>query len=540
MERIYLLAILATFFVFNATAQTVAKFDDLTLAPAKFWNGSDLSGSFKSAGITFYNTFTKSSYGDYWSGFAYSNTTDNTTAGYGNQYSAITLKGYEGSANYAVCYPSPSAELGFGAAAHATGFYVTNSTYAYLSMKNGDAFAKKFGGTSGNDPDYFKLMIEALDANSKPVDTVYFYLADFRSTDNSKDYILNKWTWVDLSELKEARKLRFSLSSSDNSYGYMNTPDYFCMDNFNGEKPYDYKPVTFANFENVNLGTQGFYNGSDGKGGFTSGNFRFFTDYTAEWDSWSGFAVSNKTDVTTYGYGNQYSAITGKGVNGSANYSVAYPNPVSTIAFKDTIVSGLYVTNSTYAYLSMKNGDAYAKKFGGESGNDPDWLLLTIRGFDSAGKSTGEVNINLADFAYSNNANDYILNTWKWVNLKILGRISKLEFSLRSTDNSNWGMNTPGYFCIDNLNQEIVTSTSEFQQIKATVFPNPFVDRIVISGINGTVRVSISDISGRKVAEYLNVSNNQPITDLDKLTSGVYLLKIEEGKNQFTTKLIKK
>ena len=290
----------------------------------------------------------------------------------------------------------------------------------------------------------------------------------------------------------------------------------------------------------MNLGTSGFYNGSDGKGGFASGNFRFFTDYTAEWDSWSGFAASTKTDATTPGYANQYSAITGKGVAGSAGYAIAYPNPVSTIAFKDTIVSGLYVTNSTYAYLSMKNGDAYAKKFGGESGNDPDWLLLAIEGFDSDNHSTGKVEVSLADFAYSINTNDYILNTWKWVNLQKLGRISKLEFSLRSTDNGNWGMNTPGYFCIDNLNHEILTSTTELQQIQASVFPNPFVDQIVISGISGTAKVSISDISGRKVAEYLNVSNNQSITNLDRLTSGVYFLKVEEGKNQFTTKLIKK
>ena len=540
MKQIYMMALLATFIVFNATAQTVAKFDDLSLAPETFWNGSDLSGSFKSSGITFYNAYTKSSYGDYWNGFIYSNSTDATTAGYNNQYSAITGKGYEGSANYAVCYPSPSAELELKASAQTTGFYVTNSTYAYLSMKNGDGFAKKFGGESGNDPDYFRLMIEALDTNGKPVDTVYFYLADFRSTDNSKDYILNKWTWVDLSELKEAKKLRFSLSSSDNSYGYMNTPGYFCMDDFNGEKPYNYQPVTSASFENLNLGTKGFYNGSDGKEGFASGNFRFFTDYTADWDSWSGFAASNKTDVTTPGYINQYSAITGKGVNGTTNYAVGYPFPVSKITFADIIVSGLYVTNSTYAYLSMKNGDGFAKKFGGESGNDPDWLLLTIQGFNSEGKSTGEVNVNLADFAYSNNSNDYILDTWKWVDLKKLGRISKLEFSLRSTDNSDYGMKTPGYFCIDNLNHEIVTSTSELHQIQARVFPNPFVDKIVISGITGTAKVSISDISGRKVAEHLNVSNNQTITNLDQLTSGVYILKIEEGKNQFTTKLIKK
>lgn len=542
MKHIYFLAFLATFLVLGAQAQSVAKFDDLPLAPEKFWNGSDLSGNFKSADVTFYNVYTKSAYGDYWNGFVYSNTTDATTAGYTNQYSAITGKGYNGSSNYAVCYPSPSAIAEYKTPAKTSGFYVTNSTYAYLSMKNGDDFAKKFGGATGNDPDYFKLMIEALDADSKPVDTVYFYLADFRFADNSKDYILDKWTWVDLGELKEAKKLRFSLSSSDNSFGYMNTPGYFCIDDLNGEKPYEYKPVTYASFENIDLTANGYYNGSDGKTSFSSGNFRFFTDFTHSdyGDYWSGFAVSNKTDKNTAGYANQYSAITGKGVDGSANYAVAYPFPVSTIAFKDTIVSGVYVTNSTYAYLSMKNGDDYAKKFGGASGNDPDWFLLTIKGFNSENKSTGEVYFNLADFAYSINTNDYIVNTWKWVDLKKLGRISKLEFSLRSSDSGAWGMNTPGYFCIDNLNQEIVTSAPVVEQMQAAVFPNPFVSSITISGINRSAVVSISDISGRKILEYTNVSDNQTLSNLEHLNSGVYILKVEEGSKLYTQKLVKK
>ena len=537
MKHIYL-AIVAIFFAFISVAQSVAKFDDLNLAPEKFWNGSDLSGSFKSGGIAFHNSYNND--WQYWSGFAYSNIIDIVTEGYGNQYSAITGRGYAGSANYAVCYPSPSAEASFSAVTKVSGFYITNSTYAYLSMKNGDQFSKKFGGENGSDPDFFKLMIEALNDAGKPVDTVYFYLADFRFADNSKDYILNKWSWVDLSELKEANKLRFSLSSSDNSYGFMNTPGYFCMDDLNGEKPYDYQPVTSAGFENLNLGTQDFYNGSDLKGSFTSGNFRFLNDYNADWGSWSGFAASNQTDTKTPGWANQYSAITSQGVAGTPTYAVAYPTPVSTILFKDTIVSGLYVTNSTYAYLSMKNGDVFSKKFGGETGNDEDYLILTIEGFNSENQSSGKVEFFLADFLYSINTNDYILDTWKWVNLSKLGRISKLEFSLRSSDNGNWGMNTPGYFCIDNLNHEILTSSPNIQQMQASVYPNPFSDRITISGIKSNAKVVISDVSGRIVNEYVNVSNNQMINRLDNLKSGVYFLEITEGKNRFTTKLLKK
>ena len=62
-------------------------------------------------------------------------------------------------------------------------------------------------------------------------------------------------------------------------------------------------------------------------GGFVSQGATFFTAKT--WDPvwggfWDGWAYSNMTDTTTKGYQNQYSAITGRGVNGSSNYGVAY------------------------------------------------------------------------------------------------------------------------------------------------------------------------------------------------------------------------
>lgn len=536
MKHIYL-AIFAFIFVLRLNAQSIATFENINLPSESFWNGSDQSGSLASGGFTFYNSY-NADWGS-WSGFAISNTTDVTTPGLENQYSAITGTGNNGSSNYSVCYPSPSAEIDISATGKVSGFYITNSTYAYLSMKNGDAFAKKFGGESESDPDYLKLLIEALDADGNIVDSTNFYLADFRFADNSKDYILNQWTWVDLSQLRTASKLRFSMSSSDNSYGYMNTPGYFCMDDFNSEKPYGYQPVTVANFENLDLGTQGYYNGSDGNGGFTSGNFRFLTEYNADWASWSGFAASTQNDPTTPGWENQYSAITGTGVAGTPGYAVAYPSPVSTILFNDTIVSGLYVTNSTYAYWSMKNGDAFAKKFGGESGTDDDYFILTIEGFNLANQSTGKVEFFLADFTYSISSNDYILDTWKWVDLQKLGRISKLEFSLRSSDNSYGYMNTPGYFCIDNVNRQIPTPVAEIQKLQAKVFPNPFTDQITFSGIKNKASVVITDLSGKKVAKYLNVTNNQIINNLKFLKSGMYLVQVIEGSQESVAKLVK-
>jgi len=96
-------------------------------------------------------------------------------------------------------------------------------------MKDGDAFSKKFGGISGNDPDYFKLSI-ARWVGGAVLDTFQFYLADFRFADNAQDYIIKNWTNISLFE-REMDSLSFSLSSSDNGDFGMNTPAYFCLDN---------------------------------------------------------------------------------------------------------------------------------------------------------------------------------------------------------------------------------------------------------------------------------------------------------------------
>jgi len=115
--------------------------------------------------------------------------------------------------------------------------YVTNTTYAYLSMRNGDQFAKKFGGTDGNDPDWLKLTITGIDKDNNPTEQVVFFLADFRFSDNSQDYIIDKWKWVDLTSLGTVVGLELSISSSDVGAFGVNTPSYFALDALNGIYP---------------------------------------------------------------------------------------------------------------------------------------------------------------------------------------------------------------------------------------------------------------------------------------------------------------
>jgi len=104
-------------------------------------------------------------------------------------------------------------------------------------MLEGDYTATPFGGTSGDEPDWFKLTATGKNAGGETVGTLEFYLADYRFENNDDDYILNTWEWFDLSPLGTVASISFGLSSSKNNSGGMITPAYFCMDNFNGVGP---------------------------------------------------------------------------------------------------------------------------------------------------------------------------------------------------------------------------------------------------------------------------------------------------------------
>lgn len=205
-------------------------------------------------------------------------------------------------------------------------------------------------------------------------------------------------------------------------------------------------------FESVALDGSGYQNGSNSGDNFTISGTTFVNDYYAPYDSWSGFAFSNHTDTTTTGYLNQYSAISGSGADGSSQYAVGYgPATITLPALTDFTGMGAFINNTTYAALSMRDGDGYAKKFGGASGDDPDFFLLTIKGYANGVPTAGSVEFYLADFRFTNNANDHIVTDWTEVDFSALGTVNELRFSLTSSDNGTFGMNTPSYFVLDNI-----------------------------------------------------------------------------------------
>ena len=238
MKSIAVAGILASASIVTATA-SVIDFDDLTVPLSGYENGEHLTGAFTSRGAGF-NNFYDETFGPYFEGFAYSMKGDTTTAGYLNQYSVFTGGGSDANG---VAVPGNVFGVGFVGftvpaislapdQSRPLSLRVTNTTYAALSMTNGDGFSKKFGGLSGNDPDFFKMTVSALDASDALIGTLEVYLADFRFANNSLDYILRDWTEVDLTSFGDGvNELRFTLASSDNGQFGINTPAYFAIDN---------------------------------------------------------------------------------------------------------------------------------------------------------------------------------------------------------------------------------------------------------------------------------------------------------------------
>lgn len=421
----------------------------------------------------------RASYGfSIWSGFTYSNVTNKTTPGFTNQYAAITGAGANGKdgTSYLVGYyseygfKSPLITFADGASHTLAGTYITNSTYAYLSMKNGDNIAREF---SKENKDWLKLTATGYDSQGNKGKTTDFYLADFRSENDAQNYIIDSWKWMDLSSLGEVSKIEFTMSSSDINGDYMNTPSYFCMDGtayIAEEYPlptygepaktegvvYDAlnlsgmlstPETSWVSTDNSTIDEHNF------KTAFKQGAFNF-NHYWANWGFSGGFTYSNITDITTTGYTNMGTSA-GKGQQGDT-YLISKtdeftPAIASFEGNEEHDILGAYITNSTYAYLSMKQGDDFAKKFGGKDGRDADWFKLTAIGLDKAGNETKRTDFYLADYRFFDSTKDYILNDWKWFDLTPLGKAASVKFELTSTDNGPSGKNTPSYFCMDNM-----------------------------------------------------------------------------------------
>ncbi|HRX15727.1 MAG TPA: DUF4465 domain-containing protein, partial [Spirochaetota bacterium] len=158
----------------------------------------------------------------------------------------------------------------------------------------------------------------------------------------------------------------------------------------------------------------------------------------------------------------QYSVYSDSGNDGSEKFAIISSFVKETlISFeKPSNIIGFYINNTTYVYHALKygeDGSGYVtKSFGGNDGNDKDYLKLVIIGFDDEGVEIGQVEFFLADYRFDDNSKDYIIRDWTWVDFSVFREpVKEIAFELVSTDSGDYGMNTPAYFAFDDLVYEV-------------------------------------------------------------------------------------
>lgn len=185
-------------------------------------------------------------------------------------------------------------------------------------------------------------------------------------------------------------------------------------------------------------------------GSFSSGNAVFLNSYNADYESWGGFACSNQNDTSAGSDTAQFDVYTStpndKGIF-AVGYVDTYTPAIPTVTFDEPVVlkSAAFALNA-YAYKSMRDGDNIAKKLAAE-----DWYKITIKSVDSTNVASDSLEVYLADFR---NGKNILIDRWTEFSLSPL-KASKLTFEASSSDNGAYGMNTPAYFCIDDVVLEV-------------------------------------------------------------------------------------
>ena len=253
---------------------------------------------------------------------------------------------------------------------------------------------------------------------------------------------------------------------------------------------------------------------------------------------WGGFTASNRTNLNQSGLDAQYTAAAGCGYDGTTQYAVAYTMGVQTDVYaadgQSHTVTGCYVTNDLWTYQDILQGGYGEPPYGGTTGNDPDWFKVTATGKNANGQVVGTLDFYLADYRFSNNEEDYVLNTWEWFDLSSLGDVATISFSLSSSRGSGYNMITPAYFCMDNFNDGGTAPDLP------PYIANPVQD-VVFNEYPQTIQVNLDGVASDpddpdENITYSIVSNSNPGA-LNATMNGKILVMTRQNANQATANL---
>lgn len=303
---------------------------------------------------------------------------------------------------------------------------------------------------------------------------------------------------------------------------------------------------TTIDFESHTLAVESHDNGNDGVGAFDFSGTTFDYNYNQAGGYFSGFAISNETDVSTPGYLNQFSAYPGSGADGSSNFAIFYSFPGRGINTNDATVriDSFEITNTTYAYLSMRDGDSYGKQFGsiyaadgttvdGTNGEDFFFVRIYAESFD--GTQNDSLDFYLADYRFADSTQDYIVNDWNTIDLTGFSfDVAAVRFSFGSSDMNGIYINTPTYIAIDNVSTQTTGGLTQLAQ-NYEAYPNPVQDILTIKGGNGEIR--ITNAVGQVILELAH--NELSEIDASNFQSGAYFITLIDDFGIRTKQFIK-
>ena len=228
-------------------------------------------------------------------------------------------------------------------------------------------------------------------------------------------------------------------------------------------------------------------------------------------------------------------------MTGFGRASILFPHTAE--KFPETATENTYacaISNATYPYKSMKDGDQFAKKFGGETGNDKDFLVLKISGVDYDGNALDTVEHYLADYRFDDNSVDYISKSWEWVNLKEVvanKAVSRMDFWLEGSDTGQYGLNTPAYFCVDQfLMMNDFASVWKRPAITMGLYPNPASNNLYLDLTATVDKIRIVDLAGKVC---LTQESSNHYINVSDLTPGIYSVIADTDSGQVIGKFVK-
>lgn len=305
------------------------------------------------------------------------------------------------------------------------------------------------------------------------------------------------------------------------------------------------------------LSANSFYQNNSGNDWTTTNaTFRYGwnTGFGGYWES--GSAYTNKRDTVDGTFSNLYGCIADLGYNNSATYVTVQDGAVVTFTDNTTYLSGFFVTNTTYVWKTIKKGNAFSRRFGDTTGtgsgvsipqnNYPDWFKLLVYGYKSGVKLTDSVEFYLADYRSAGTASDYVVKNWQFVNCTKLGVVDSISFKLKSSDSGAFGMNTPGFFSIDNFTTGSIVGINELNNNSLlSLHPNPTSNNVFLNYIAQEMTIlttTIYDVSGKEVLKQIDetsLGQNEIKIETDKIPSGVYLLDVNNGSTSKKIKFVK-